>query len=230
MEPVTHQAATLAVALVAAQRQARAVEKGGKFAGGSVKYNYASTESIIEEARDALSSNGLSVFPAMSKVAYMEGRPVLLSQYELLHSSGESRRVEYDTPIVEGAGRPLDKATATARTYALGYFLRDLLLLPRVEAGTDVSARDDSGHVPGPRAPRRDPIDALPADHVARELRSRFATDATKSDVVASWKEVGVAFKSKQLNGELLDALTFHRDAAAQRVKESEKREPGEEG
>ena len=137
--------------------------------------------------------------------------------------------LKYETPIIPDKGRPMDKAVATARTYALGYMLRDLLLLPRVEPSADVDARDDRGHEPKRRA-KADPIDALPADHVARELRSRFATDGTKSDVIASWKEVGVAFKSKQLNGELLDALTLHRDAAAQRVKGSETREPGQEG
>lgn len=40
-------------------------------------------------------------------------------------------------------GRPLDKAFATALTTALKYWLRDLLLLPRVVADDDMDTRDD---------------------------------------------------------------------------------------
>src|SRR5258707_6928030 len=58
--------------------------------------------------------------------------------------------IESETPIVEDKSRPMDKAVATALTYNLGYTLRGLLLLPRVE--DEVDQRDDRKYEPTPAA------------------------------------------------------------------------------
>ena len=47
-----------------------------------------------------------------------------------------------DWPIIPEKGRPWDKAHAGALTSSLAYFLRDLLLMPRVEEGTDMDSGD----------------------------------------------------------------------------------------
>ena len=111
------------------------------------RYQYASSEHVIEEARDALSAHGLSLYcksaharPLGTSQAEREDGVVSTSTqweaamvYVLAHSSGESFEIESSTPIMPEKGRPLDKALATAKTYDLAYTLRSLLLLPRLD-------------------------------------------------------------------------------------------------
>lgn len=139
---------SLATAMVAAQQAAQGVAKAAT--NTHQRYRYASADAIIEEAREALSSAGLS-FSVLKSLAVGD---VLHTLFLLEHVSGEFRNIEYDCPIVEQSGRPRDRAVATARTYTLGYALRDLLLLPRVEEGADADQRDDRHHEP---APAQDP-------------------------------------------------------------------------
>lgn len=148
----------LYAALVLAQRAIRSVDKDAqnKFAG----YTYASSEAMIEEARKALAGAGLAVFcvehtirpPAMEAVIEIRSdgkeRPsgphmvsILVSRYRLAHESGEFLDSVLEWPIVPEKGRPSDKATASALTTQLAYYLRDLLLMPR---GLD--ADDDMDH------------------------------------------------------------------------------------
>ena len=146
--------AALAAALVAAQRAARAVGKVAKNAHHG--YRYASSEAIIEEAREALSASGLAFVRVSSEVTWEEAVTVesakgkrtqrtgsVVAHYSLIHGeSGESLACSAVTPCVAESGRPEDKAVAAALTYSLGYMLRDLLLLPRVEE-EQVDQRDD---------------------------------------------------------------------------------------
>jgi hypothetical protein len=44
-------------------------------------------------------------------------------------------------PVTLERGRPLDKAVAIASTSSLGYLLRDLLLMARVDPGDEAAAR-----------------------------------------------------------------------------------------
>lgn len=151
-EEIAPPAVALARALVAAQKAGQAVGKSLKHEHHG--YSYASTEAIIEEARGALAAHGLAFAPTSYRVRYeTEPRPpTLLCEYELMHELGETRRYDSETPIIEGKGRPLDKAVATAKTYDLGYQLRGLLLLPRVEEGAEPDRRDDREHEPHARA------------------------------------------------------------------------------
>jgi hypothetical protein len=146
----------LAAALVKAQLAAKPVPKDST--NEKMRYAYASTEDVIESARTALNGAGLSLICTDSKVggsAAGDGTVLVHNVYLLQHVSGESLTLVYDCPAVPHPGMPIDKAMAAARTYNLGYCLRDLLLLPRVEAGTDVDQRDDTAHASAPEPQAR---------------------------------------------------------------------------
>ncbi|HEU4368312.1 MAG TPA: ERF family protein, partial [Methylomirabilota bacterium] len=129
-------------ALAAAQRRAQAVEKDAQ--NTFHKYKYASAEAIIAEAREALSAEGLAVFPLSidrdpTQVDHKWGEGVdkdgkpdqyidvprrVLARYLLLHESGEEREFSSSVPVIPEKGRPEDKAEFGSRTENLGYALR----------------------------------------------------------------------------------------------------------
>jgi hypothetical protein len=146
-------------ALVKAAASAQAV---GKDAQNTFhRYAYASAESLLDEARTALTSSGLHAFPmgwvfdaaapdGVSSITDDAGRSKVVGvigrvhvRYRLVHLSGEWMDFESSTPVIPEKGRPEDKAEATALTYNFGYFVRGLLMLPRVEAG-QVDERKDA--------------------------------------------------------------------------------------
>lgn len=206
--------ATLAAALVEAQRAAHAVSKESRnsFQG----YRYASAEAVITEARAALNAAGLSlsVSSATIRAGVAASRlsgdtpPVAVVVYRLEHESGEHRLVETETPIIEEKGRPLDKAMATARTYSLSYLLRDLLLLPRVEEGTDVDQRDDralgSGARKSTKEGRAPEAEAAPAVQVASRAVDQWSP--LRLDIERCVSEVDMS--SVDARNELRDWLT----------------------
>lgn len=212
--------AMLSTALVQAQASCAAVEKGNRSGQG---YKYASAENMISEARVALNSSGLALLRVSSHVAWgdtsADGKTRVGSvfcDYLLVHTSGESLALSSETPAIVQAGRPDDKAVATALTYSLGYFLRDLLLLPRVEEGTDVDQRGGDQHYTPPP-----PVDysAIAAAFSAR-IMGADSDDAIK----AIGKEVAAAKLPPAMFASLKDAATARRKAL------EAKREPGEEG
>lgn len=157
---------TLATAIVAAQASARDVEKDARNA--FMRYNYASAEAIIAEAKSALAGAGLAVLPVASSLEYSADLyasqgigATLHCTWRLVHTSGEHMDLTCSWPVVPEKGRPPDKATAAARTASLGYMLRDLLQLPRVEEGTGLD--DDSRDAQGARgAPPKAPPKSAP--------------------------------------------------------------------
>lgn len=147
--------ATLAAALVKAQRIVKAAEKSST--NTFHNYKYASAEEVIEVGGDALSTSGLAMMPVSEEVtmldkALLEGAggaaAMLRATFRLVHESGANVTFITDVPVVpergknSGWSRPLDKALFGARTEALSYALRDLLLIPREDA-PDVSGRAD---------------------------------------------------------------------------------------
>lgn len=134
--------AKIAAALVAAQKSLKGVHKSAH--NGHHNYDYASSESIYAECRDALFDAGLVVMPSASSIVTIDGAVWLRREYKILHAEGDEMPAEQVWPIVPGNGRPLDKACASAATASLAYFLRDLLLLPRVEKGVDLDDGDDA--------------------------------------------------------------------------------------
>lgn len=146
---------TLAAALVAAQSCAKSVEKDST--NSFHKYRYASAEAIMAEAREALNASGLAtVMERWELLAPThEGASERVKVYFVTmhaHSEGVLRGdVEYH--VIPEKGRPEDKATATALTYAEGYYLRGLLCLPRVDEDSDVDQRDDRDKKPAAKRP-----------------------------------------------------------------------------
>lgn len=127
----------LCKALIEAQRHAQGVAKASK--NTFHNYSYASAEAIIEEARDALTHAGVVV----STLGWESQDGRIVVRYLVAHESGEAFVGEASTPVLPEKGRPLDKAEATALTANLSYFLRGLLLLPRVDAAEEMNTRDD---------------------------------------------------------------------------------------
>lgn len=212
--------ALLSTALVAAQSSCAAVEKGNKSGQG---YKYASAENMISEARVALNSSGLALLRVASHVTWNDTLPdgktrigSVFCDYLLVHTSGESLALSSETPAIVQAGRPDDKAVATALTYSLGYFLRDLLLLPRVEEGTDVDQRHGDQHYAPPP----------PVDYNA--IAAAFASRIVGAESDAEIKAVGKEAAAAKLPPALFTSLKAAADA--RRASLASKREPGEEG
>lgn len=133
----------LMAALLKAQKS---IDHVGKDARNTFhKFNYASAESMITDCREALHEAGITLVTLSSVVDGDVLRCVYLVCFE-----DESLQMASDTPAVEGSGRPKDKAFASASTTNLSYFLRGLLLVPRVEESAEMNARDDSKHTPKP--------------------------------------------------------------------------------
>lgn len=109
------------------------------------KFNYVSAEAMITDCRAALHEAGLVLLTLKSTV---DGNTLRCTY--LLMCGEESLEMTFDTPAVEGSGRPLDKAFASSSTTNLSYFLRGLLLVPRVEEGADMNTRNDTNHTPVP--------------------------------------------------------------------------------
>lgn len=115
------------------------------------RYAYASAENIYSAARAALHSAGLSFWRSHTQVDLSTTPPMLLSVYTLSHDSGAHMQCQpsgQPWPIIEGNGRPLDKALAGALTTSMAYALRDLLLIPK-EDEAEVDRRDDTSHRAG---------------------------------------------------------------------------------
>ncbi|NIM50428.1 MAG: hypothetical protein GTO22_14460 [Gemmatimonadales bacterium] len=140
---------TMNESIVLAQHLARHVVKRSK--NQHHQYEYASTEDVIRECNHALSAAGLAFLPVEYRIDRSTEPATLHANYVLLHwKDTRSMAFSSQTSILPGKGRPEDKAEATAKTYDLGYTLRGLLLLPRVDKGTEVDQRDDGGYEPTP--------------------------------------------------------------------------------
>lgn len=162
---------TLAAALCAAQQAAEAVSKDAT--NTFHRYEYASAEAILTEARAALNIAGLSVSATKTLLERQGDTWMMHAFYRVLHVSGESAELESSYPVIPDKGRPLDKAMSAARTTALAYALRDLLLLPRVAKGDEVDHRDDTQYDPTRPGP------TSPSGPAPRPLADRAVTSAS---------------------------------------------------
>lgn len=156
---------TLATALLAAQRALPSVTKDAK--NSFHHYSYVSAEGMIGACREVLHGAGLAVRRAGWK---FDGSPeggIVTSTFILTHAaSGESASDEVTWPAIPEKGRPLDKALAGALTSSLGYYLRDLLLVPR-EDEAEMDRRDDRTYEPRKAAPS--PARPAPARQAAQD-------------------------------------------------------------
>jgi hypothetical protein len=185
--------ALLLQSLVEAQRIARGVEKTQ--VNAFHRYSYAGTESIILEAKEAMAQTGLALIPrgarmfsigtrmepsADPKVPREVPQLFLARRWSLVHQGGGTLELEEQVwPIVPEKGRPLDKAVAAADTASLGYLLRNVLMLARVEEGTDLdhAARDAPARDAATDDQRRAILEALEAIGVPRAGASKHVAD-----------------------------------------------------
>ena len=140
---------TLASALLAAQKALPSVGKDSQFKAGTYGYAYTSSETMIAACREVLHSAGLTLRRAGWKFdGTPEGGGLVTSQMILTHAgTGESVADEVAWVAVPRGQQPIDKAVAGALTASLGYYLRDLLLVPR-EDENEMDKRDDSSYQP----------------------------------------------------------------------------------
>jgi len=142
---------TLATALLAAQRALPSVGKDAK--NSFHHYSYVSAEAMIGACREALHGAGLTVRRAGWKYDGSPEGGIVNSTFVLTHApTGESVSDEIAWVCVPEKGRPIDKAMAGALTSSLGYYLRDLLLVPR-EDESEMDRRDDRTYEPRKAAP-----------------------------------------------------------------------------
>jgi len=167
----------LSAALVKAQSLIKSVGKDAYNAHH--KYKYASAEAMLTAAREALNEAGLAV--SRTGWTIVDGDlPMLVSTFRLDHESGEVRDfANLPWPILEGNGRPFDKALAGALTTQQAYFVRDLLQIPK-EDENEVDKRNDKETVEKPT------IGIAGAGAIRRKLK---AAELKLADMVADMKK-----------------------------------------
>ncbi len=231
--------AALLQSLVEAQRIARGVEKTST--NTFHKYNYAGTESIILEAKDAMAQTGLALIPRGARMFSIGTRmdvgldprtprevPQLFiaRRWSLVHQGGGILELEEQVwPVVPDKGRPLDKAVAAADTASLGYLLRNVLMLARVEEGTDLDhdSRDEHRRQEEPKqAPpatseqRRAIMQVLEEAGIARVDVGRWVADAVGHGNALTFAEAeGVLEMAKAKKTELAAVAETKARAAA---------------
>ncbi len=158
--------ASLASALLDAQiRIVGGVPKSSR--NDFAKYNYASSEDIVEAARLALSAAGVLVY--RESLTLVEGGPTkdaggrgwkVSAVIRVVYPpTAESLSLTVELPLV-GDKKPDDKIVLGQATTLLGYALRDLLLIARHDE--EVDSRDHGRReTPAHDAPRSEKMAAL---------------------------------------------------------------------
>lgn len=145
----------LYASLLAAQQCVGAVEKSST--NSHHKYKYASSEDMLAAARDALITNGLVVVRTHYELdrsmergdasAIMD----VVQHFKVIHAeTGAFIEHKVIWPAIAAKARPDDKAIAGALTSGLSYYMRDLLMIPRVDE-QQMDKRNDDGWTPGRR-------------------------------------------------------------------------------
>jgi hypothetical protein len=212
------QIAAFCAALVQAQAAAQAVAKAST--NDYHGYKYASAESVIDEARHALSGAGLALLtlcysfePRNVENETKGGTEVVRGgivrmTYRLVHSGGGHVEITDEMPAIPGKGRPVDKAIQVAKTASLAYVLRGITMLPRVEAGTELAGRDDKDYEPPPAQQRQQqpagadvdvaPILARIEACTTKEALKAVAAELNKSPAIRGHADVVKAYGAKQ--------------------------------
>ena len=133
-------------ALKTAQESLDAVGKGSQnqYHG----YNYTSAEDMLKACRKALHDAGLVAYRRSWSIQQTDLGCMVVNNFCLALATDQQAEedclcAEVTYPAIPGNGRPLDKAVSAALTTAFSYWLRDILMLPRVD-GLEVDTRDDS--------------------------------------------------------------------------------------
>jgi hypothetical protein len=235
----------LASALARAQGVVRGVEKDRR--NTFHKYKYASAENLISEGSAALSACGLALVPIKQALVAAGTGADLHRQFLLMHRCGDRIPLEVVWPVVEEKGRPIDKAVAIASTLSLGYLLRDLLLMPRVDEQDEPDTRGE--HQPAAPAPRPAPPAPAPTpapsangtgnghpaapDGVTAEQLQRMVaakkelfTLEKPADMDARWKELLAPFGVASAKALTRDQATAFLAALASTIIEADRKRP----
>ena len=197
------QKTSLASALLAAQQALPSVGKDSQFKSQSYGYAYTSSETMIAACREVLHAAGLTLRRAGWRFeGTPEGGGLVTSQMILTHAAtGESVADEVAWVAVPRGQQPIDKAVAGALTASLGYYLRDLLLVPR-EDENEMDKRDDSAYqpkrqaapaprpatAPAPRQTQQDAPQSIPAPKATPTPPK--ATEPATAAASGSYREV----------------------------------------
>lgn len=197
----TAERSSMATALLFAQSEMKGVAKDARVEYGK-GYDYVSAEQMIGAARAALHAAQLSL--VRSGWQFVDGNdarpPLVLCDYTLTHVSGEQMQFAgLPWPMIEQNGRPLDKALAGALTTSLAYFLRDLLMIPKVD-GEEIDRRDDTAHVAG--------VIGVPGAVALRKRLKEANIDAAELIEVMESKGVNVPEDMAQWSKDLLPRIS----------------------
>ena len=116
------------------------------------EYSYTTTETLVRAGRDLLTGHGLCLLSSWRVTAidlpkgdygnqWVAG--AIRITWTLAHTSGQYVVGTCDMPAIGSRARPPDKAVSAALTHALGYLIRGLLMLERVEDKHDVDRRGE---------------------------------------------------------------------------------------
>lgn len=123
----------IAAALVKAQAAVDCAEKRGK--NPEDAYSYATADELVRVGKPAMALYGLAILPMRYTVVEDKHGADLVREFALVHESGAFWSWSARWPIP--AGKPRDKALASALTSILGYTYRDTLGIPRVMVGEE---------------------------------------------------------------------------------------------
>jgi len=229
--------AKIAMGLVKATRAAHAVEKKGTVKTTSYSYKFAGADALMSEAREALAEGGLAIvltrwWPAIEKSegvgedgkAWSAFDRTIFAEFLLVHEEGDSHALgPYQMPVLEERGRGLDKADASALTYATGYVMRGVLNLPRVEPGSQVDERDDTGRDGRvKREPKPEPTAEEKRAKVVNAIENSIASvPGEEHGSLQTWVEEKYAKAVKALAPDPAGDLNRMLTAAAQRLGDS---------
>jgi hypothetical protein len=137
-------------------------------------FNYTSAETMITDCRVALHNQGLIVTRnGWRIIREPDCTPTVEAVYVLGHNDGHSVVCATQYPIViKGGAMPEDKALNASLTTGLNYFLRDLLLVPRVEV--EVCSRPDSTTSTAKSGTRQTKVPTSAAKKRSKDFKSEF--------------------------------------------------------
>jgi hypothetical protein len=195
-------------ALARAQQDASAVFKDATNEGEN--YTYVKTEQLIQEGKRILPAHGLALFPRDSRLVTQNARTgsgLLETVWELTHEAGGSKELVRQWPVESREDRAFERVYATAHTSVLGYLLRDLLQIPRIEAGTDMDAAENNRRAAAraraaPTEPK--PAPKPPAATAAPTKADAAATAALVAQITAEYDRLGVSVAERDATSRLV--------------------------
>lgn len=215
---------TLATALRSAQQDiAGGVHKGST--NSFHKYEYASAEDMMKAARAVLLAHGLVASRGSWSLGELCGNIVAKMTMNLRHApTGEMIDYQTEYPVIPDKGRPLDKALNAALTTSMAYWLRDLLLIPRVDE--EVDTRDDRDSRPTKGSSLKDKLKGTQAEGLINAAKSKLGATVAEDD--NAWlKKFDAACAARSIEQGAADVI-YNRVIASAKFKEAYDKSPSD--